>query len=211
MQQVMTEDNCYQHLRQKIVDGTFFPNQRLIEMDLATDLKVNRAVIRTSLARLEQDGLVKRERYRGTHVRVVTEAEAVQILEMREALEGVIARYAAVRATDEDIRELQGILGLMGKCIDTDNLIRYSEINSLFHGKIKEIAQHATASKLLETLNSQGVRFQFRTIMAAGRPKKSLAEHVAIVKAIAERNQQAAEVAMRLHLSHVADTLRRIT
>lgn len=210
-QRSLTEDECYHRLREKIIHGTYLPNQRLIEMDLASTLHVSRAVIRTALARLEQEGLVERERYRGARVRLVTEEEAVEILETRAALEGVIARHAAKRATDEDIRKLRQLIEMMKKFYEANDILQYSEMNSLLHKTIMQIAKHKTASRLLDTLNSQSVRFQFRTILAAGRPEKSFAEHSEIVEAIAQRNPQEAELAMRLHLSNVTDALRQIT
>jgi DNA-binding GntR family transcriptional regulator len=51
------------------------------------------------------------------------------------------------------------------------------------------------------------VRFQFRTVLAPGRATHSLAEHAAIVAAVESGKRGAAEKAMRVHLSHVVDTL----
>ncbi|GMA62880.1 GntR family transcriptional regulator [Alicyclobacillus fastidiosus] len=210
-QRTLTEDECYNRLRELIINGTYLPNQHLVEMELASAFNVNRASIRTALARLEQEGLVERERYRGARVRLVTEQEAIEILEARESLEGVIARTAATRATDEDIRELHELIDTLKTYYEANDLLRYSETNSQLHKKIAAIAKHSTASRLLDMLNSQNVRFQFRTILASGRPEKSFAEHKAIVEAIAQRDPHAAESAMRLHLSHVTETLRQIT
>ncbi len=58
-------DEGYERLYQAILRGDFQPNERLIEMDLAQLYNVGRAAIRTTLARLEQDGLVEREPNRG--------------------------------------------------------------------------------------------------------------------------------------------------
>ncbi|WDL97668.1 GntR family transcriptional regulator [Alicyclobacillus sp. ALC3] len=210
-QEKLTEDECYARLRELIINGTYLPNQHLIENDLASAFHVNRVSIRTALARLEHEGLVERERYRGARVRLVTQEEAVEILETRVALEGMIARHAANRATDEDISELRQIVATMKKYYEGNDLLKYSETNSALHKKIVKIAKHPTASRLLEMLNSQNVRFQFRTILAPGRPERSFSEHSAIVEAIANKDGEAAETAMRLHLSHVTDTLRQIT
>src|SRR2546428_3843280 len=75
----ITDDECYTQLREAILRGEFHPNERLIEMDLAQSLGAGRAAIRTALARLEQEGLVQRERYRGARVRLVSETEAVGV------------------------------------------------------------------------------------------------------------------------------------
>jgi len=76
------------------------------------------------------------------------------------------------------------------------------------HAAIVRIAGHRTAARLVSTLNSQIVRFQYRTILQPGRPERSLAEHGAIVEAIAAGDGDAAEAAMRAHLLSVAQALR---
>jgi DNA-binding FadR family transcriptional regulator len=74
---------------------------------------------------------------------------------------------------------------------------------------VLEISEHATASRLIASLNTQIVRFQYRTILLPGRGERSLSEHVAIVDAVAAGDPDAAEAAMRAHLSHVAEALRQ--
>ncbi|GLG00738.1 GntR family transcriptional regulator [Alicyclobacillus hesperidum subsp. aegles] len=205
-----TEDECYRKLRTAIVDGTLMPAQRLVEMDLARWLGASRATVRTVLARLEQEGLVERERYRGARVRHVSHEEAVEILEVRMALECIIARYAAERATDDEIDKIEELLGWMREKFEEGDLVSYSEGNARLHRTIAEMSRHSTARRLLDTLNSQNVRYQYRTILAPGRSHPSLLEHTAIVQAIAGRDADAAEQAMRKHLSHVCDTLRKM-
>ena len=61
----------------------------------------------------------------------------------------------------------------------------------------------------MSTLNSQMVRFKFRTILIPGRPSQSHAEHRAIVEAVAAGQASEAEQAMRLHLDNVAQALER--
>jgi DNA-binding FadR family transcriptional regulator len=57
-------------------------------------------------------------------------------------------------------------------------------------------------------LNSQLVRFQYRTILVPGRAEQSHAEHRALVDAIASGDADAAEQAVRVHLAHVVEALR---
>jgi len=73
---------------------------------------------------------------------------------------------------------------------------------------ILDVSRHRTAKRLSQTLSSQLVRFQYRTVLLPGRPEHSFAEHTQIVEAIAAHDPQAAELAMRRHLSMVADALR---
>lgn len=198
-------------LREAILHGEFQPNERLIEMDLVQSLGTGRAAIRTALARLEQEGLVQRERYRGARVRLVSETEAIEILEARAALESLAMRHAALNATADDIAALHTLLDELAQRLKGGDLLGHSEVNARFHQQLLRIANHATVSRLLEMLKSQNVRFQFRTILVPGRPQQSYQEHVAIVEAVAAHDPDRAEEAMRYHLSRVADALRATT
>jgi DNA-binding GntR family transcriptional regulator len=201
----------YERLYDAILRGDFQPNERLIEMDLAQRYNVGRAAIRTALARLEQDGLVEREPNRGARVRAISEEEAVETLEARAVLEGLAVRYAARNATDEDIADLRAIIGGMEKRLAEGDLLGISEENGRLHRRLLEIANNKTVARLIERLHAQHVRSQFRLILVPGRPPRTVAEHRAIVEAVASRDPEAAEAAMRSHLANSVETLRTLT
>jgi DNA-binding GntR family transcriptional regulator len=202
-----TADDAYLRLRNLIYGGELLPNEHLVEADLAERLQVSRAIVRTALLRLGQDGVVTLTPHRGARVRVVTDAEAVEILQARAVLEALTASEAARRATAKEIAGIRRILAGMGRKVADGDLLGYSDGNATLHAAIIEAARHATAARLITGLRAQLVRFQFRTILAPGRASHSLAEHTAIVDAIAARDAPAAEKAMRLHLGHVELTL----
>jgi DNA-binding GntR family transcriptional regulator len=195
-------------LRDAIVTGRFQPSERLIETDVARELGVGRSAVRTALARLEHEGLVEHERHRGARVRLINAREAVEILEVRAVLEGLAARHAAANATAQDVDDLGAILAEMRRRLDAGDLLGASDHNALLHGRILEISSHATVARLIATLKYQLVRFQYRTILLPGRSEHSFQEHTGIVQAIAAADSDAAEQAMRTHLSHVAEALR---
>jgi DNA-binding GntR family transcriptional regulator len=200
----------YLRLRQAIVRGQFLPNERLIETDLARTFRVGRAAIRTALARLEQEGLVEREPFRGARVRAISVEEAIEILEARAALEGLAVRQAARNATPDDVAGLRATLEQMRADHAAGDLLRVSEGNRQLHRQLLAIARHRTAARLIDVLQAQNVRYQFRTILVPGRASQSLEEHRAIVDAVAAGDPDRAEHAVRRHLDHVADALRRL-
>jgi len=204
-------DEGYERLYQAILRGEFQPNERLIEMDLAQLYNVGRAAIRTALARLEQDGLVEREPNRGARVRAISEEEAVETLEARAVLEGLAARYAARNVTDADIADLRAIVGEMEARLAEGDLLGISEGNTRLHSRLLQIANNKTVARLIERLHAQHIRSQFRLILVPGRPPRSVAEHRAIVEAVASRDPDAAEGAMRSHLANTVETLRTLT
>jgi len=207
----MTEtDESYARLHQAIVQGELLPNERLLELELAEKFGVGRAAVRIALVRLEQEGLVEREPNRGARVRLVSAAEAVEMYEVRAVLEGLVARYAAQNATEQDIANLWAIHKQMEVCLSQDELLKISDLNAELHKKLLKIAQHQTATRLLERLRAQHVRFQYRTVLIAGRVQYSLAEHRAIIEAVATHNSDAAESAMRHHLAKITNAMRQI-
>lgn len=205
----LTSEDCYTLLRDEIVSGTLMPNERLVESELTHRLSVGRATVRTALARLEHEGLIVHERHRGARVRLVTAAEAIEITQTRVVLEGLGARQAAINATDTDIAEIRAIHAEMPEKLAEGDLLGYSETNARLHARILQASRHATVQRLIAMLKAQVVRFQYRTILVPGRSESSLAEHTDIVEAIANRDAEAAEQAMRNHLSHVTETLNK--
>ena len=198
----------YEDLRAAIVNGELMPGERLVEEELSARLGLGRGAVRMALVRLEHDGLVERERHRGARVRRVSEAEAIELLEARAALEGLAARHAALDADDAAVDGLREIVAGMRRLRQQGDLIGLSDANARLHAAILEASGHETVRRLSRTLSSQIVRFQFRTVLLPGRPDHSLAEHSEIVEAIAARDANAAEQAMQRHLLHVAEALR---
>jgi DNA-binding GntR family transcriptional regulator len=194
-------------LRDAIVSGRFLPNERLVEQELVEFLGANRANVRIALGRLEQEGLVVSEPNRGARVRLVTDVEAVEITEARGVLEALVARQAAERATDADKSVLRELTERMKSAFEEGDLIGYSAINGHFHGEIHRISGNATATRLLSTLKSQIVRFQYRTILIAGRAARSLHEHVEITEAICAGDGKRAEAVMHKHLEEIVEAL----
>jgi DNA-binding GntR family transcriptional regulator len=203
----VTEPDAYAALHKAIVAGSLSPGERLIEEELAEQLGFSRGAVRAALMRLGHEGLVVRERNRGARVRRFTVEEAIEILEARAALESLAAGYAALRRSDAEARELRALVQDMERLQRSGELLAMSERNAVMHRRILEISRHEVAHDICARLHSQVVRFQFRTVLAPGRSTKSLAEHGAIVEAIADGDRRRAERAMREHLTKVAAAL----
>jgi DNA-binding GntR family transcriptional regulator len=199
---------AYRTLREAIVDGRLHPNERLVEADLAKLLSAGRTTVRAALVRLEQEGLVEREPNRGARVRRVSDREALEIEEVRVSLEQLMARHAALNLTPEGLADLRAMLEEMTTHVESGDPVGYSELNARFHSRIWALADLGVAERMLVNLKSQSIRFQYRTILQPGRPERSLREHTRIVEALASRNPDASEAAMRDHMSQVVATLK---
>ena len=197
-------------LREAILRGEFLPGERLVEAQLMARFGASRFNVRAALTDLAADGLIEVQRNRGAHVRKVSLDEAVEITEVRMAVEGLIAARAAERIDAERASELDEIALLMRRAVEAGEYRRYSDLNQRLHALIRAIADHRTADRIVETLRGQLVRHQFVLSLLPGRPQQSLPKHERVITAIRDGDPKAAESAMREHIASVIDALRSI-
>jgi DNA-binding GntR family transcriptional regulator len=194
-------------IRAAIADGEFVSNQRLVEADLSERFGASRTTVRNALVQLASEGLVERVQNRGARVRAVSLAEAVEITEVRMAVEGLCAAKAAQRLTEADRDRLREIGDAMRAAVASGDLLGYSDLNRRLHGLVLALAGQTTASAILERLRGQNVRHQFQLAMHPGRPAISLPQHLEIIEALCTGDADGAEAAMRRHIRSVIDTL----
>lgn len=198
-----------ERIEQAILRGVLFPNERLVEQDLAVRFQANRGAIRTALAVLEQKNLVVRERNRGARVRAVTEKEAIEIMELRGAIEALIARHAALNVDEAGLAELRTQLKGMEDAAAAGDLYGYSSLNTIFHSSIARLSQCHNAERMLGGLCSQIVTLQYRPILEPGRADELNLEHRDLVDCIASRDPDRAAASMRRHLDNAVTALKR--
>ncbi|WFS03984.1 GntR family transcriptional regulator (plasmid) [Rhizobium tumorigenes] len=194
-------------LRKAIETGHFLPGQRLPELELAEWLGVNRVNVKLALGKLDQEGLVEVERNKGARVRVISREEAVEILQTFASLETLIARNAAAKATASDGERLKGILAAVQKAQAEEDYVEYSQQINRLHAEIRRIAAHATAARIVATLNVQIARFRLQTLLFPGRIKQSIQELKEIVDAICAADGVRAGKAMLEHLNNMGKAL----
>jgi DNA-binding GntR family transcriptional regulator len=194
-------------IRDAIADGEFAPNQRLVEADLSERFGASRGSVRAALLELTTEGLVERVQNRGARVRAISLAEAIEITEVRMALEGLCAAKAATRLTDDDRDRLRGVGTAMQEAVRSGDLLGYSELNRQLHALIRTLGGQSTAQAILERLRGQNVRHQFRLALHPGRAAVSLPQHLEIIEALCAGEAEAAEAAVRRHLHSVIETL----
>ncbi len=200
-------ETAYQQLKNAILEGVYTPRQRLVEMDIASQLNISRATLRVVLTRLQHEGLVEIQPNRGAQVRALSVDEAAEILQAREALEGLAAALAAERATSEQLQVLRELVAQMEQILDAGDLIGLLPLASRFHQTVIEASQQAMVAKLMDMLHAPLVRHQFRIILVPGRKEASLAEFRDILACLEQRDGAGAEQAMRHHLVQLGQSL----
>lgn len=195
-------------IRESILSGVFAPNQRLVESDVAEQFGASRATIREALGVLMGEGLIERVQHRGARVRAFTLPEAIEIAEVRRALESLCAGKAAERVTDEQIVALKTLGKEMQDAVASGDVLTYSAKNKELHALVRAVSAQTVAQTLIERLRAQSVREQFRLAMKPGRPAVSVREHQRIIDAVCARDPVAASAAMSEHLDSVIEAMR---
>lgn len=187
----------YQRLRTMIVRGEVLPNERIVESDYAQKLDTNRANIRRALARLEQEGLVVIEPFRGARVRLVTPEEAVEIFQVRGVLEVLVTQQAASRATPSDVARLDELMLKVYTALARQEPVLVGSMSRKVREEIWRISQNGTAARMLATLHSQLVRIWYQSVLMPGRAEAIAATMQTIVDAVRKNDVEQAAQAMR--------------
>jgi DNA-binding GntR family transcriptional regulator len=189
-------------LKQAILQGELAPSQPLVENDLAEWCQVSRTPIREALTRLEQDGLIERAD-RGLIVRERSPEDILDIYETRIALEATVARVAAERRTEYDLRSMRRVLD-QSRATSRGNVDRV-ELNRQFHRTIWVASHNESLIDLLERLNLHLARYPATTLSFPGRWKQALDEHQALVDAIEHRDGARASSVALTHFTEARD------
>jgi len=197
-------DHVVHVLRNAIRAGQFVPGQRLVEPDLIERLEVGRSSLREALRRLEAEGVVEIQQFRGARVRQMSREDVLELNEIRAVLEG----YAAASAAQRIDAAGRKALGDLERKIDRGRsplAQSYSDYNTHFHDLILRLGDHVHLPNFIAQTQLAVFRLQFdRVLLTPSRMKRSRAEHRAIVKAILKGDPTAAETAMRRHIGNTS-------
>lgn len=196
-------DSLFDQLREAVVEGRILPGSKISEPELARSYGVSRGPLREAIGRLEACGLVTRKPNVGARVVSLSATELIDIFNVREALEGMAARLAAERVTEEELAAMRDLLERHREQVTGEAGQTYfqQEGDLDFHFRIVQSSRNA---RLIELLCNdlyyllRMYRYQFG--MASKRGPRALEEHAQIVDAIADGDAESAELLMRRHI-----------
>lgn len=191
-------DYAYAALREEIVSGRFAPGRRLREVELAERLGISRTPTRLALSRLENEGLIDLRPRVGLVVASLDAGATEELYEMRAALEGTAAAFAARHASARDLDLLHRLVAQEGALPD-DAETRYRH-NRVFHDALYGAARNRFLVKSLNALHDAIALVGPTTMAVAGRAEAAHREHGLIVEAIAARDPATADQRARDHV-----------
>ena len=209
-------EDTVERLRHLLQDGALARSGRMPpERKLALELGIGRRSLRRALAVLEREGRITREQGRGTFLRqgkaevialdrIAEHTSPPEVIELRLALEPIVARLAAVRASPSEIRTL---LRLAEETRSAKGAEDYERADAAFHRAIVEAAHNALFMAVFDAVGESRRDIGWQRLGENGRCYKRQATfaefHDEIARAIASRDAERAGKAMYNHLREV--------
>ena len=209
----------------ELVEGDVFAGRRRLppERKLAGELGVSRAVLRRALSILEGEGKIWRHVGQGTFIgspaeaspedvsRVSAATNPAEIMEARMILEPKLASLAALRATKNELAEMELYLKRSEEAIDTASFEKWDE---LLHWSIAQATDNSLLTSLFRVIQKIRESNIWGSLKEASltnsRRKIYFQQHRDLVEALEDRNAAKAEGLMREHLETVRKHLTEI-
>jgi phosphonate utilization transcriptional regulator len=203
-----------QEIERAILAGEYAPGDKLIEATLATRMGVSRGPVREAFRMLEEAGLVRTEKNRGVFVRDIPIDEAVEIFDLRAAMDELVGRQLAAHITTAQLKEIRALVEAMEKAVKAQDARDYHLLNLKFHDRLVEMAGNRKLTTIYRKLIKELSLFRRLNLADSWLLPISAGEHRQIVKAIASGDAEAAGRAMSQHVMDskertIANDLRR--
>ena len=186
----------YTAIKEMISNHRFQPGARLNVEKISKELEVSRTPVWEAVRRLQQEGLLENIPYRGVFMAEMTLERALELYQVREALEGLAARLAALYANEKLIEKMGETLENQIKVIEKGDLVGYSRTDFDFHGLIHKMSHNSVLQEMLESLKAkmQPITMEVRPILP-----KLYEDHLEILEAIRSKDPDKSEKILRRH------------
>jgi DNA-binding GntR family transcriptional regulator len=173
----------YAELKRQILSLELKPGERVFEPAMAASLRVSRTPLREAIRRLISENLLEQQPTGGVLVPSLDEAVISELYEVRAAMESLMARNACIKATPSDIEALRGILARNAAVVEfADDAMRQG---MALHSRLAEIAGNSWARRFHGQVSNHMERYRHFTNSTQERRDQALAQHRALVDAVA--------------------------
>ncbi|MBS4209370.1 GntR family transcriptional regulator [Bacillus sp. FJAT-50079] len=197
-------DVVLESLREAIVTGRFKPGEHLKERELAEIMGVSTTPIKEAFRMLGYEGLVETIPRKGTFVSELAETSIQEVQMLRASIEGLCAKLAAVKLTEEQAEQLSEQINYMEQLLSENKAEQLVEENTKFHQLIREAASNPMISQILENISSFDQAFRKRALMEKNELYDGFNEHKQIYEAIISKNPDQAEAVTKQHILRTA-------
>jgi len=200
----------FNSIRGAIISGVLKPGERLMEVQLAEKMGVSRTPIREAIRKLELEGLVVMIARKGAYVADLSIKNIIDVLEVRAVLEGLASGLAALRMTEEEIKDLELTARHFEQAMNSNDVEGVIQTDIEFHEKIFKATRNEKLLQLTNSLMEQVQRFRVMYLNKAIKSTNLIKEHYKIVEAISRRNREMAENIAKIHIQNAEKDMMRL-
>lgn len=193
-------DEIVVRLRDMILEGVLAPGSAIPELQLCEEMQISRTPLREALKVLAAEDLVTLLPNRGSVVREIVPAEIAQVFEVMGALEGLIARVAAERATDAEIAEIKAMHQRLVSHHRSEEKHAYFDTNQAIHRRFAEVTGNQVLATLYSTYADKIRRARYLANQTNARLDESITEHSAFMLAFEARDGDAFARMLQAHI-----------
>jgi DNA-binding GntR family transcriptional regulator len=184
-------------LRQRIFRRELEPGSWIDEVKLAQEYGISRTPLREALKVLAAEGLVTMKVRRGAYVTEVSDRDLAEVYHLLALLESDAAAVVAERATEAELKDLQKLHKQLESAVNDRE--QFFAINERFHMRLLELASNRWRNQMVADLRKVMKLNRHNSLLKSGRIEESLAEHRAIMEALAARDGEGARTRMQAH------------
>ncbi len=192
----------FKHLEEDILNYKIKTGDSLIETKISEELGVSRTPVREAIRQLELEGLVKSVPNKGTVVLGVSPQDIEDIYSIRILIEGLAAKWAAEKITQNEIEKLKESVELSEFYSGKNDINPLKGLDSKFHEVIYEACKSRPLKHMLTNYHHYIQSARAISLNIPGRAKKAILEHKVIFEAIAEHDGVKAEQLMNEHINN---------
>lgn len=207
----LSQQEVVESIRRAILANELGPGQRLVESDLCAALGSSRGTVRAALAELAHEGLIEHIANRGARVRVVSLDEALQIVDVRLAVESLCVARTAEIISEKEIRELQRMSDRLPALAESGDVTGFAQQTHEIFQTYVRISNLTVAQETLERLRDRLTGNRLRLTYRSGRAQVSLPYWQAIVAAICRREPTAAQEALKKHVANIKENMKALS
>jgi len=203
---VSLENIAYEELKNAIIVGIYPPGSQIVEEQIAHQLDISRSPVRIAIKRLESEGFLDRYANKRIYVAFADAKRTMNVLYIREALEGMAARLAAINRTEAHIEQLNNLFAAIDISQHENKTYEQYVMGVDLHRILFAAANNPQLERIgINTLDQESV-FSYRSLINdTGRGKEMNDEHRMIAKYVIEQNPDKAEEAARYHIRQLID------
>lgn len=204
-------DLVYTAMRRAILERVLSPGQRLVIKDTASLMGVSLTPVREAIRKLELEGLVRNEPYRGSIVaELPSQEEMEEFYYLRGALEGLVAHHAAKRRPPAQMAELREALEAMGDAADNGSVDRFMELQVTFWDRYIVLSRNTRLFQMVSSIRDYMEQAKPISLSLPGRMAESIKEIRAVVEAIEAGEEDRAESLAREHCLRAYKAYRKV-